>query len=212
AKIARDITARKHTEAQLSEERRILELLNKTGSMIASQLELETLMQSVTDAAKELTGAEFCAFFYNVTNDAGEAFLLYTWSGAPGEAFEKFGLPRNTPIFEPTFRGTSVLRSPDITQDPRYGTMHPHRGMPRGHLPVRSYLAVPVISRSGEVIGGLFFGHAESGVFTERAERLVEGIAKQAAVAIDNARLFDEVNNAHARLRAATDAGGLGAW
>ncbi|HEU0223383.1 MAG TPA: ATP-binding protein, partial [Paracoccaceae bacterium] len=66
-----------------------------------------------------------------------------------------------------------------------------HRGMPTGHLPVTSYLAVPVASRSGEVIGGLFFGHAEPARFTERHERLLEGIAGQAAVAIDNARLFE---------------------
>ena len=62
--------------------------------------------------------------------------------------------------------------------------------MPKGHLPVRSYLAVPVASRSGEVLGGLFFGHHEAGVFTERAERFVRGIAAQAAIAIDNARLY----------------------
>ena len=49
---------------------------------------------------------------------------------------------------------------PDITQDPRYGNNAPHHGMPEGHLPVKSYLAVPVVSRSGEVLGGLFFGHS----------------------------------------------------
>jgi signal transduction histidine kinase len=69
--------------------------------------------------------------------------------------------------------------------------MAPHYGMPAGHLPVRSYLAVPVISRSGEVIGGLFFGHPEAEVFTERSERLVVGVAAQAAIAIDNARLYE---------------------
>jgi len=62
--------------------------------------------------------------------------------------------------------------------------------MPQGHLPVRSYLAVPVVSRSGEVLGGLFFGHADVGVFTEREERIIVGIAAQSAVAIDNARLY----------------------
>jgi signal transduction histidine kinase len=62
--------------------------------------------------------------------------------------------------------------------------------MPEGHLPVLSYLAVPVIGRTGEVIGGLFFGHSEPGRFKERHERLMEGIGSQAAVAIDNARLF----------------------
>ena len=118
--------------------------------------------------------------------------MLYTLSGAPREAFEKFGLPRNTPVFSPTFtrRGRACARA-DITQDPRYGTMAPHHGMPKGHLPVRSYLAVPVVSRSGEVIGGLFFGHPEPDVFTERAERLVVGVAAQAAIAIDNARLYE---------------------
>ena len=55
---------------------------------------------------------------------------------------------------------------------------------------MRSYLAVPVISRSGEVLGGLFFGHPQPGVFTERAERIVTALAAQAAVAIDNARLI----------------------
>ena len=63
--------------------------------------------------------------------------------------------------------------------------------MPAGHLPVRSYLAIPVISRSGEVLGGLFFGHSEPGVFTERAERIVTGIAAHAAIGIDNARLYE---------------------
>ena len=61
-------------------------------------------------------------------------------------------------MFEPTFKGAGVVRSDDILQDPRYGKNDPYYGMPKGHLPVRSYLAVPVTSRTGEVIGGLFFG------------------------------------------------------
>jgi PAS domain S-box-containing protein len=196
SKIARDITMQKRTEEALRDETRVLELLNKTGASIASQLDLQSLVQSVTDAATQLSGARFGAFFYNVVNQQGESFVLFTLSGAPRDAFEKFGLPRNTPVFNPTFRGEGVVRSADITQDPRYGTMTPHRGMPRGHLPVRSYLAVPVISRSGEVIGGLFFGHPEAGVFTERTERVMRGVAAQAAVAIDNARLYEDVKRA----------------
>ena len=99
-------------------------------------------------------------------------------------------MPRNTAVFEPTFRGTAIVRSPDILADPRYGKSEPHFGMPKGHLPVRSYLAVPVTARTGEVLGGLFFGHPQPGMFTERAERLVTAIAAQAAVAIDNVRLY----------------------
>jgi len=186
-----DVDEVRRVRVALQEETRVLELLNKTGATIAAQIDLKTLVQTVTDAATELTGAKFGAFFYNVTNPQGKSFLLYALSGAPREAFEKFGMPRNTPIFHPTFAGESVVRSSDITKDPRYGTMPPHHGMPKGHLPVRSYLAVPVISRSGEVIGGLFFGHPEPGIFTERCERLIMGVASQAAVAIDNARLYE---------------------
>ncbi|MDP9003035.1 MAG: ATP-binding protein [Myxococcota bacterium] len=184
------------TKEALEEESRILELLNKTGATLASNLDLQSLVQTVTDAGTSLSGAQFGAFFHRVTNAEGDVFTLYTLSGAPREAFEKFGHPRATPIFGPTFRGEGVIRLGDVTKDPRYGRMGPHHGMPAGHLPVRSYLAVPVVSRSRDVIGGLFFGHKECDVFTERAERLVLGVAAQAAIAIDNARLYESATRA----------------
>jgi len=191
SKIARDITRQKRSEDLIREQAHVLALLDTTGKSIASNLDLQNVLQIVTDSATRLTGAKFGAFFYNVINEHGEAFLLYTLSGAPREAFEKFGLPRNTAVFHPTFTGQGPVRSADITKDPRYGKMAPHHGMPKGHLPVRSYLAVPVISRSGMVMGGLFFGHPETDVFTERAEQLVLGVAAQAAIAMDNARLYE---------------------
>jgi PAS domain S-box-containing protein len=190
--VVEDVSERKRAEEALREETRILEVLNKTGAALASELELHALVQRVTDAATELSGAKFGAFFYNVTGPQGEAYQLFTLSGAPREAFDKLGLPRNTPVFGPTFRGEGVVRCDDVTRDARYGRVAPHFGMPKGHLPVRSYLAVPVISRTKQVIGGLFFAHPEPGVFSERAERLVVGVAAQAAVAIDNAQLFAE--------------------
>ena len=86
-------------------------------------------------------------------------------------------MPRNTAVFEPTFRGIGPFRSSDILADPRYGKNPPYHGMPHGHLPVRSYLAVPVVSRCGEVLGGLFFGHAQPGVFyrARRTDRARSG-------------------------------------
>jgi PAS domain S-box-containing protein len=175
---------------ELRHEARNLEILNETGVAVAAQRDLTTLVQTVTDAGVQLSHAEFGAFFYNVLREDGEAYTLYTLSGAPREAFSKFPMPRNTAIFEPTFRGRGPLRSDDILADPRYGRNAPNKGMPEGHLPVRSYLAVPVVSRSGDVLGGLFFGHSRPRVFTDRAERIVSGLAAQAAVAIDNARLY----------------------
>ena len=161
----------------LQEEAHILELLNKVGSAVAGELNLERAVQIVTDAATELTGAAFGSFFYNLIDDKGESYMLYTLSGVPREAFSKFPMPRNTAVFAPTFHGEAIVRSDDILKDPRYGKNEPHHGMPKGHLPVRSYLAAPVISRSGEVLGGLFFGHPQPGIFTERSERLIAGIA-----------------------------------
>ncbi|MEG3191013.1 hybrid sensor histidine kinase/response regulator [Lysobacter sp. D1-1-M9] len=182
-------------EAQL-DEMRLLDIVNSTGQALVSQLDLQTLLQQITDAATELSGGQFGAFFYNVTDEQGESYMLYTLSGAPREAFSKFGHPRATPLFGPTFRGEAPIRIDDVLEDPRYGQWGPHRGMPKGHLPVRSYLAVPVVSRAGDVIGGLFFGHPEVGVFNERTERVITGIVGQAAVALDNARLYDAVKRA----------------
>ena len=187
---ARNIAEEKQRDEALQDQARTLETINRTGAAVAAELDLERVVQTVTDAGVELTGAQFGAFFYNVMNDAGESLMLYTLSGADRSDFEGFGMPRATAVFKPTFFGEGVIRSDDILADPRYGKSAPHYGMPEGHLPVRSYLAVPVTSRSGEVLGGLFFGHPEPGRFLERHEQLMIGIAAQAAVAVDNARLF----------------------
>ena len=103
-------------------------------------------------------------------------------------------------------RGEGIVRSDDITKDPRYGKNPPYHGMPEGHLPVTSYLAVPVKGRAGDVIGGLFFGHSKPGQFEERHEILMKGIAAQAAIAIDNARLFGEAQGEIERRHEAEEA------
>lgn len=186
---------RRATEA-LHDETRVLELLNKAGMLIASQLELAGVSQTVTDAATQLAGAQFGAFFLNTRDADGNPWSLYTLCGAPREAFDKFGHPRASPLLGATFRGEGPVRCDDVLQDPRYGRAAPYFGLPPGHLPVRSYLAVPVVSRGGEVIGGLFFGHPDPAVFSERVERMVAGVAAQAAVAIDNARLYENARRA----------------
>jgi PAS domain S-box-containing protein len=200
SKIVRDITMLKEAEAErlrlLRDTAAVTETLNTVGAIVASDLDRANVVQAVTDAATGLTTAEFGAFFYNIQNEHGESYTLYTISGVPREAFSTFPMPRNTEVFEPTFNGTAVVRSPDITKDPRYGHNAPHHGMPPGHLPVRSYLAVPVKGRSGDVIGGLFFGHSSVERFTEQHERLAVGVASWASVALENARLFTSVQEA----------------
>lgn len=198
-----DLTERRQSEEQWRQQARVLETVNQINASLAAELNLEKLIQAVTDAATEVSGAQFGAFFYNVENKQGESYMLYSLSGVPRAAFEQFPMPRNTAIFGPTFRGERVIRLDDVTQDPQYGQSAPYHGMPKGHLPVRSYLAVPVISRTGEVIGGLFLGHSEPGVFTEQAEQLVTGVASQAAIALDNARIYEAERAARAEAETA---------
>jgi len=173
--------------------RRNLELVVQTGLLLAKQLDLQALVQATTDAGLQLCGAQFGAFFYNVLNGDGGSYLLYSLSGVDPGKFSGFPMPRNTDVFAHTFNGVGIVRSGDITKDPRYGHNAPYYGMPPGHLPVRSYLAIPVKTQTGEVIGGLFYGHADADVFEQDAEDLVATVAAQAAIAIENVRLRDEL-------------------
>jgi len=191
------------SEQRLRQERRALETLNATGASIAAELDLQALVQAVTDAGVELAGARFGAFFYRLTGPDGDSYDLFALSGAPRSTFEAFGMPRRTAIFAPTFEDGMVVRVDDITTDPRYGHNPPNAGLPKGLPPVRSYLAAPVKSRSGEAIGALIFGHPDAGVFTERAELIISGISAQAAVALDNARLYQAAQDEIAERRRA---------
>ena len=174
----------------------MLEALLAVSESLAGDLDLDRVIQKVTDAATRLCRAQFGAFFYNRIDESGESYMLYALSGIDRAAFAGYPMPRNTAVFAPTFRGEAVVRLDDVTADPRYGKMPPHHGMPPGHPPVRSYLAVPVRSHGGEVIGGLFFGHPRPGVFRAEDEALLVAVAAQAAVAIDNARLYETVTRA----------------
>ena len=204
----------------LDEESRRADALNRIAAAIGSGGDLQGVVQAVVDGGVELTGAAFGAFFYNLTDARGESYTLYALSGAPRSAFESFPMPRNTAIFAPTFAGEAIIRSDDITRDPRYGLNAPHRGMPQGHLPVTSYLAAPVTSaHTGAVIGGLFFGHPDAGRFPERLEMLIAGLAAQAAVAIENVQLTRAAREDAAaqaatreRLQFALQSGRLGSW
>lgn len=161
------------------------ELLADLVETIYSNLDLREVLQVVTDTGTRLAGAEFGAFFYNATDDHGNAYRLHVLSGAAAEEFVSLPSPRITGLFEPTFRGERIIRSHDIRHDARFS------GMPEGHLSLRSYLAVPVVSRASEVVGALLFGHREAGVFDQRSETLMARIAVHAAAAVENARLFE---------------------
>lgn len=186
-----------------TEHERALELTNRVGRILSEDLDLERIVQALTDASVEATGAEYGAFFSR--QEGVEDFSLFALSGAPREAFSSMSTIRATELLGPTFRGERVVRSDDVTQDPLYGASGPERGMPHGHIPVRSYLAVPVISRAGEGFGALLLGHQEPAKFTEEHERLVFTFAAQAAIAIDNARLYERQAKTNEELVIARD-------
>jgi two-component sensor histidine kinase len=179
-----------------------VDTMHRIAQAIASDLELERIVQTVTDAATELTGAQFGAFFYNAVGPDGALCELYTLAGAARDAFVGLGKPHRTPLLLPTFRDAAVIRCDDVRSDPRSGTAG---GMPTGHLPVVSYLAVPVVSRSGAIHGGLLFGHERPAVFTAVSERVASMVAAHAAIAIDNARLFEQARREIAERRRAVE-------
>ena len=190
-----DIEAQK----QVSEERRQLlareqkarglaELLNRVGPMLLEELDSGRLAQKITDLATQLTGAQFGALFLSAANKDLAEYKLY-WSGA-------FPLPRNTEIFDRILLGGGgTVVSDDVTQDPRFKQTAIFPGE------MRSYLGVPLVSRSGKLMGALVFGSVEVGVFRELHTKLAKGVAAQAAIALDNARLFAEAQEAQETLR-----------
>lgn len=195
SKVARGITTRLEAQAAMEKYIQNLETLNTVGKSISENLDVQGILQRVTDATTLLTGAAFGAFFYNNIDENGNSFRLFTLSGAPRKIFDNMAMPRHTDIFLPTFRDKKVVRIDDITKHEDFGKNAPFKGMPKGHFSVASYLAIPVISKSGSVIGGLLYGHPEAGKFTAEHELLVVNIAAQAAVSLDNSKLFEQVKS-----------------
>jgi signal transduction histidine kinase/ActR/RegA family two-component response regulator len=173
--------------------------LSRLGLTLGGQLDMGKLVKAVTDAGVAMTGAAFGAFLYE---DASVGWTHFV-SGAPPDAFVDFPLPQDADAFGSPFRG-DVRRTDDLTQDPLYCENLPFKRMPPGQLPARSYLAAPVRSRSGNLLGGLFFGHPDASVFHERDERLVAGLAAHAAIGLDSAHLYREAQEARKAAEAAS--------
>jgi PAS domain S-box-containing protein len=179
-----DVDQVKRVQEALRDESAVLELLNRSGSALASARDLHPALQEVTDVATNISGARFGALLYHGTDNEGGELTLHTLSSGAPDSYAVFGQPCASALLGPALCGEGTVRSDDLLNDSRYAAGAP------GHPPVRSYLAVPVALSSGAVIGCLFFGHPEPDMFSERTERIIGGIAAQAAVAIDNARLY----------------------
>jgi signal transduction histidine kinase len=180
--------ARRKAEEHVRKQASDLETLHTLGQELASELDIEVLAQRVIDAATKLSRAQLGVFFYNTPKE----FMLYAVAGVPRRAFIGFEVPRSTSLLGPTFIDRKTVRVDDLSKNEHYGTTGPTFGMPPGHPPMTSYLGVPVVGREGRRIGALLFGHERPNAFSESTQRLIEGVAAHAAIAMDNARMFRE--------------------
>lgn len=187
-------------EQALREEAQAVETLHRVGLLLAGELDLNKLVQAVTDAGRELSGAAFGAFFYGPAGEEDDPHTLSCLSGSPREALDALSKSSRSNLFAPDFEGGRVIRIGDVTKSSRR-RKEELLGVGEREVPVRSYLAAAVVSRSGQVLGGLFYGHPDADVFTGREERLVVGMAAQAAIALDHARLFSRAQEAETRLK-----------
>ena len=162
-----------------------LRALFAAGLAVSSELSLDTLLHRLIEAAAELTGARYAAL--GVIDASGTELEQFLTHGIDaGERAEIASLPRGRGILgDIPIREATPLRLHELAEDPR------SVGFPPAHPPMRSFLGVPVMLR-GVAYGNLYLTEKQVGEdFTEEDEELVTLLAGQAAVAIENARLYE---------------------
>jgi GAF domain-containing protein len=170
-------------EAVSPHEDRLRALLDATVAL-TSELSLDALLQKLADSAAALTGARYSAL--GVLDETGTALERFVTSGIDAETQAAIGpLPRGRGILGVLIREARPLRLSDLSRDPR------SVGFPPNHPPMSSFLGVPILLR-GVAYGNLYLTEKDGGVdFTEEDQEVVTMLAAQAAVAIDNARLYE---------------------
>ena len=211
--FTRDMTTQKRIEEEWADllareaaARQDAETLCELSQMLANETDVEALLQKVADAATTVAGAQLGAVFYTLTKEPNPSYCLAAVSGVPWDAVAFSGLRSNSVLLDRTLRDRQVMRFLDYSKDAPNDQDFSQVGLHVGSVALRSYLAVPILSRSGEILGGLVLGHEEPGLFLERAEQMGVGIATQAAIALDNARLLAQREENEQRFREMIDA------
>ena len=176
--------------------RRLIEI----GIAMTSELSLDALLQRIVEAAAQLTGAKYAAL--GVIDPSGRGLERFLTTGIDAETQERIGdLPRGRGILGVLIDDAEPLRLHDLMSDPRSVGFPPH------HPPMRTFLGVPILLR-GVAYGNLYLSEKESGEdFTSEDEELVMLLAAQAAVAIENARLYESATHWLAQLESLTEIG-----
>ena len=182
----RDSAARLRSLADALELKRTqLQAVNAAGLALTSELDREEVLQRVADQARIIADAKYAAL--GVFDDEG-VLETFTTSGITQEERELIGpLPRGLGLLGHLQRERRPIRLRDL---------HEHAasvGFPANHPPMRSFLGTPILLR-GETLGNLYLTEkAGGGEFTEDDTEALETLAAQAAVAIENARLYEQV-------------------
>lgn len=199
SKIARDITKNKEAERAIKRHASDLAILNTIGKAISEGLQAEMILQKVSDATTQLTGAEFGAFYYNTIDGIGNPVRLYTVSGAPDKPLGELGSKEFAALFGSIFLEGIIIRMEEIGKDERYLNNTPLFDWLKKDMQLSSLMVVPVTTKGNVVVGGLVFGHSRAAMFTKNQENLVAGVAAQATTALDNAKLYEEVKALNAK-------------
>ncbi len=163
---------------------RIRQGLVDAGIALSSELTLDALLQLLVETAADLTHARYAAL--GVIDATGSQLERFITHGIDPETYAAIGeLPRGRGILGVLIRDARPLRLHDIAEDPR------SVGFPPNHPPMKSFLGVPILLR-GVAYGNLYLTEKEGGGdFTTEDQELVTLLASQAAVAIENARLYE---------------------
>jgi signal transduction histidine kinase len=175
-----------------------LRALVEAGIAVTSELSLEAVLQRIVEAASELTGAPYAAL--GVIDRTGQQLERFVTHGIPKERHPEIGdLPRGRGILGVLIQDARPLRLDDLAQDPR------SVGFPPGHPPMHSFLGVPILLRN--VAYGNLYLTEKPGGFTDEDEELVTLLAGQAAVAVENARLYESATRWSRQLESLNEIG-----
>ena len=184
------------TPAQIQER---LKGLVAAGIALSSELSLDDLLLKLAETAAALTGARYAAL--GVIDPSGTGLERFVHTGIDEATVTKIGdLPRGRGILGALITDARPLRLEKISDDPRSVGFPPH------HPPMRGFLGVPILLR-GRAFGNLYLAEKESESFTEQDEELVGTLASQAAVAIENARLYEAATSWSEQLEALNEVG-----
>jgi signal transduction histidine kinase len=161
-----------------------LRILVHAGIALNSELSLDAVLQRLVDTAADLTGARYAAL--GVIDRAGRSLERFFTTGIDDETRAAIGdVPRGRGILGVLIREAKPLRLHDIADDPR------SVGFPPNHPPMRTFLGVPIVLR-GVAYGNLYLTEKADGAdFSPADQELTQLLAAQAAVAIENARLYE---------------------